>query len=92
MAHTRSDDPPVKITREIPLPWLVGIVAIGVFQAILIWFNQQAQTEQIKTLGSDVRALSVDIGAKNLKDVEHDLKLSDHERRIVGLEARKVTP
>ena len=99
MAHTRSDDPPVKITREIPLPWLVGIVAAGFLQAALMYFKQEtqgaaieklslSQTEEIRKLSTQVQQLSTDIGTKNLKDVEHDLKIADHERRVLSLEAR----
>ena len=38
------------------------------------------QTKQIQSLSSE-------IGGKNLKDVEHDLKLADHERRMCNLES-----
>lgn len=98
--HTRANDPsPMKITREIPLPWLIGIIAAGFLQAALMYFKQESQgeaiakltntqTDEIKKLTAEVRQLSVDIGAKNLKDVEHDLKIADHERRILTLEAR----
>lgn len=97
--HTRANDPPMKITREIPLPWLIGIVAAGFLQATLMYFKQEAQGEAItkltttqtlaiEKLTAEVRQLSTDIGAKNLKDVEHDLKIADHERRVLTLEAR----
>ena len=101
MAHHRSDDPPgpFKVTREIPTPWLIGIVAAGFFQAVMLYAKQESQagaiekmgisqTDEIRKLSLQVQQLSADIGSKNLKDVEHDLKIADHERRILAVEAR----
>lgn len=88
MTHTRSDDPPIKITREIPMPWLIGIIGAGFLQAVLVYYKQDAQAEAIVKLTAEVRQLSTDIGSKNLKDVEHDLKIADHERRILSLESK----
>lgn len=91
MTHIRADDhPPLKVTREIPLPWLIGIVGAGFLQATLVYYKQDDQTKQISALSAEVRQLSVDIGTKNLKDVEHDLKIADHERRILSLEAARA--
>lgn len=92
--HTRPDDPkPLHITREIPLPWLLSAVAAALIQAILIWSGQEKQadatgrlTTQVLEQTKQIQSLTVEIGAKNLKDVEHDLKITDHDRRIGALE------
>ena len=39
-------------------------------------------------MSAQVRQMSLDLGARNLKDVEHDLRLADHERRLLASEAR----
>lgn len=87
---------PVKITREIPLPWLIGAAVCVVAQAGAIWVGQEKQadaivrmTQQLAEQNKQLQALSVEIGSKNLKDVEHDLKLADHERRLSDVEGRR---
>lgn len=93
MQHRRSEDPPVKITREIPLPWLITCIAVIAGQALLMWTGQREQAAAIAQLGAQmseqtkqINALSEKVGVGNLKDLEHDLKLNDFSRRIGDLE------
>jgi predicted RND superfamily exporter protein len=90
MQHHRADDvTPVKITREIPLWGLVSAIGLFAAQAVALYYGQIAltktqteQTESIKQLTAEVKSLSNSIQANNVKDVEHDLKLNDLERRV----------
>lgn len=93
MTHRATDKGPIHVGREIPLPWLIGAALSIVGQAVLIWNGQEKQAESIARMTTQlteqtkqIQSLSVEIGAKNLKDVEHDLKLADHERRISVIE------
>lgn len=93
MHHRATDKGPIHVGREIPLPWLVGAALSILGQGILIWNGQEKQadaiarmTTQLTEQTKQIQSLSVEIGAKNLKDVEHDLKIADHERRISVLE------
>ena len=93
-----NEDPtmsPIRIKWEVPLPWLISGAVLMFIQAMFLYFGQirlgELQVEQsvsIKELAKKVGELSVLIGSNNLKDVEHDLKLADHERRMQSLEAR----
>jgi mannitol-specific phosphotransferase system IIBC component len=85
----RNDDPPVKITREIPLPWLIGVVVSLIVHAVILWISQQNTAQAIKDMAADIRELRADARQGGLKTVEHEIKLTDHERRIQLLEARK---
>lgn len=87
--RTRNDDPPVKITREIPLPWLAGVLFTLIFNGISVWLGQQSQAKALDGLTTEVRELRAAAAQGGLKTVEHDLKLVDHERRIQVLETRK---
>lgn len=87
--RNRNDDPPVTVTRSIPLPWLISMSAFLVAHAALLWFGQQNTAQAVKDMASDIRELRSDARQGGLKTVEHELKLSDHERRIQVLEARK---
>lgn len=92
MGHHRQDDPPgamYRVTREVPLTWLIGFAIAGVFQAGLLYYKQDAQSILVTSLREDIRALSISVSSKDLKDVEHDLKIADLQRRISLLEARK---
>jgi hypothetical protein len=93
---TRASDPPIKITREIPLPWVLSVVAAIVAQGAVVWFTQKSQgelitqqSESIKALAVELRAVTNDLNTGRVKDLEHDLKLADHERRLGTVEARR---
>jgi hypothetical protein len=88
MAHIRDGDPPIKVNREIPLWGLICVIAVIAGQAVTLWFGQQRQAEVLSEMSAQVRQMSLDLGARNLKDVEHDLRLADHERRMLAAEAR----
>lgn len=92
MTQHRNTDPPVKITREIPLPWLIGIVVSLIVQAVMVWVGQQAQGDAIKALTVEVKELRTAAAAGGLKTVEHDLTLKDHERRLQVLERFGAKP
>lgn len=87
MKH-RADDgnSPVKITREIPLHWLIGIVVGIAFQAAIVIVGQVQQQKSIDALTVEVKELRAAAAAGGLKTVEHDLRLVDHERRLQVLE------
>ena len=89
MAHTRHEDPVgLKVSREIPLPWLIGIVAAGFLQAALVYYKQDAQAEQIAKLIKEVQTLSTALSGKDLKDLEHDLKIADLQTRMADVQSR----
>lgn len=85
--HHRQGDPPLKVTREIPLPWLAGVIVGLIVQAVTVLLTQQNQSQAIKDMTTELRELRAEARAGGIKTVEHDLKLSEHERRITKLEA-----
>lgn len=85
----------VRVIKEVPLTWLIGVGAFLCAQAAIVYFAQQEQgkaivqqSEAIRDLVTQVRSLSTELSGKNLKDVEHDLRIADHERRVLELESR----
>lgn len=89
MVHTRHEDPiGLKVSREIPLPWLIGIVAAGFLQAALVYYKQDAQAEAIVKLTKEVQELKAVLNAKDLKDLEHDLKIADLQTRMADMQSR----
>lgn len=92
MSNHRPNDPPVKITREIPLPWLIGIVVSLIVQAVMVWVGQQNQGDAIKALTVEVKELRQAAAAGGIKTVELDLTLKDHERRLQVLERYGAKP
>ncbi|MEY4377697.1 MAG: hypothetical protein RJB26_2247 [Pseudomonadota bacterium] len=89
MTHVRHEDPTgLKVSREIPLPWLIGIVAAGFLQAALVYYKQDAQAEAIVKLTKEVQELKAVLNAKDLKDLEHDLKIADLQTRMADMQSR----
>lgn len=89
MAHTRHEDPVgLKVSREIPLPWLIGIVGAGFLQAALFYYKQDAQAEAIVKLTKEVQTLNTSLGGKDLKDLEHDIRIADLQTRMTDAQAR----
>jgi len=83
---TRAGDPPVKITREIPLPWLLTLVGTMIGLAITVYFTQQWQGTKLGELTQSVDKLTVKIDASNTAIIELKADVRDHERRLGRLE------
>lgn len=77
----------IKISRDIPLPWLIGFSIAAVAQLAQSYYGQQRQGELILELTAQVRQLVSDNGTKNIKDAERDLYISDLTRRVLTLES-----
>lgn len=101
MTHVRPDDPPiVKITREIPLPWLIAGVIAFVFNTAQSWQANDAlktklteQSEKVEKLTDKIERTNVlvtaDGGVRAQKDFEHDTQLKQLESRLIQLEAKQ---
>ena len=95
MQHTRESDhiPQFKISREIPPLGILSIVGALLVQGVLMWSGQRDNSKASEQLTITVNAQSLQIqrlteqiGNTNIKDVEHDLKISDLLRRVVIVE------
>ncbi len=102
MTQIRTDDPHgaplVKISREIPLPWLLAGVAAFIFNTAQSW---QATTNLDKSLNLQNNILEKladkieqtnglvirDGGIRAQNDAAHDFQIASLTQRIVALEA-----
>lgn len=84
----RTDDGPITITRSIPLPWILTVLAAIAAQATIVYFTQQRQGEILQGVGIDVKQLSATVNAQASGKIEQDFKLADHERRLQALERK----
>jgi hypothetical protein len=82
MASHRADDPPIRISREVPLPWLIGGAVGLIINITTMWIGMQNLTQEVKEL----HAAATQGG---LQSTEFRVKLDEHERRIQSLEVRK---
>jgi len=102
----RAGDPPIiKVTREVPLPWLLS-TAGAVVSAILIfaatvYFTQQRQSEQLirlekrmDTLADQYSSMAISNQdkdtARTAKIQEHDFQIQDLQRRMNAVELKGV--
>lgn len=92
---TRATDSekPVHISREIPL-WGI-LCGLGVFalQAVSLYYGQVSQGEKLIAVQQNVATISAKLdtivtnqGQSNLKDLEHDLKITALQNRIAAIE------
>lgn len=86
--HPATDPLPIHITREIPLPWLIGIVVGLIVQGVILYVGQQNQADATRALALDVKELRTAAATSGLKSVEYGLRLDDHERRLQAAENR----
>jgi hypothetical protein len=98
--HTRStDDPLVRINREVPLWSLLTGLALVAAQAAALYYNQQSQTEllkgqaeTIKELSRTVTDLSSRIQKVNLDNVRYEFQIQDLDRRVQAIERSPKPP
>lgn len=87
--HHRAGDPPLKVTREIPLPWLIGVVVGLIVQAVTVWVSVQALGETTRALTVEVKELRAAAAAGGIQGVRMEVQVADHERRLQHLERTK---
>ena len=80
--HRETDAGPVKVTREIPLPWLIGITSGIIFSAGVQITGQVQQQKSIDQLTIEIKELRSASRISELKTVEYGLRLDAHDRRI----------
>lgn len=97
-AHHRSSDPPLKISREVPIEWLLGIVGAILLFGATMHFGQQRVLELVQVLtlqGKETAvrldALAGELGAKSMRDIQRDMTQADLERRVLAIERAKDT-
>lgn len=89
MPHHRLNDPPIRVTREIPMHWLLGIVGTIAVSLVNSYFVQQDQTKQVDKLNTQLEKVVNTLATGSQKSQEHDYKLMDLERRVSALELRQ---
>lgn len=84
----RDDAAPIRVTREVPLHWLLGIVGTIAASLVNSYFVQQEQTRQLAKLGVQVEKIGETLTRGDQKSQEHSFKLLDLERRMSAVELR----
>ena len=91
----RPDEQGIKITREIPLYWLLGICALLV--ASIVQSNMQSQKQDentikledaIKAQSVEIRAVSDRSAAKDIVDALQDAQIRGHDAQIRDLQQK----
>jgi hypothetical protein len=87
--------PRVRVTKEIPLWGILGVIGGLALQAGAVYVGQQKQAEEqarqgarMSEIATDVRSISADIQQQNIKAVELRYALAGLEQRVRLLEAR----
>lgn len=91
MRH-RPEDPPLKITREIPLPWILGVLGAFFIFAATMYFTQQRQAELLVDLKTQVQKLVDGQDVKGAKDQDRDLDIRELKGRVAALERDRAMP
>lgn len=87
---SRREDPPIKITREIPLWGVLGVVATIIGQAAVVWFTQKEQGAQLVQVISELRQVTDSIRQSDVRNERHELKIEDLQRRVQALEQKET--
>lgn len=89
---------PIRVVREIPLWGIVTLVTTGVMFGAGTFINQyygqkelfslvSMQTAKISELTDKLSRITTNIQTKDLKDLEHDIRLGDLNRRMANMES-----
>lgn len=87
--HIRSSDStPIRVSRELPLWAVIVTIVTWVFSAGGLYAGIREQTRAVSDLAGTVRALSAQVATKDIKDAEHDTRLSIVDRELQDVRAR----
>lgn len=92
MAHHRLSDPPIKITRDIPLWGLISGICIVAVQAVTLWTQNQASLAKQTEMASDLRVVREKVDQISSRSIKLEAQLESMERRISLLEQRGSRP
>ena len=81
----------LKVSRDIPMPWLIGIVATLFMQAALMYYQLNALVDAQAKTTAEIKELRATLNTKDLKDLEHDLKITDLQRQYADLQNRTAS-
>lgn len=86
MTTRQNDQDEVKVIRSIPLPWVITTLATLIFSSGVLYNSINEQTKVIAELSGSVKSLSAQLAAKDVRDMQQDTKIAEHERRLTLLE------
>lgn len=89
-AMHRSSDPPIKVTREIPLWGILSVAAAICGQAAIVWFTQKEQGRLLNEAIGQIQQMRAEMSSLTLKNVEYRYEISDLQRRVSNLEKGKA--
>lgn len=88
--NTRGGDTTIsKITRTVSAGWLFSIVVSMVGWGVSNYFAFMKWADATDRNVTELRRLSVQMNAKDVKDEGITTRIAEHERRIGVLEAKK---
>lgn len=82
----RDQEGHVRISRTIPLQWLMGGLLVVIGQAIAMYYGQQRLSDSVRDIQIELKAINLSIVSTNTKSVEHGIRLTDMERRVTSIE------
>lgn len=82
----RDEQGHVRISRTIPLQWLVGGLIVVAGQAIAMYYGQQRLSEAVREIQIEIKAINLSIANTGTKSIELQLRMSDVERRLANFE------
>lgn len=85
-------DPPLKVTREIPLWGVLSVVGALGAQAVALYYGQQALVQKMSEVTAEVRALSAASRQADVDRVQARYQLDDLARRVGELERSRNKP
>lgn len=84
-----DQQPPVKITREIPLWGILTVVGGLLAQSVHMYYSNMHQGQKLDEVVTEFRAMTVEMHRSNVRYGQMEYQISDLQRRIAALEARK---
>ena len=85
LLSTRSTDPStpvVKVIREIPLPWLLGLAGIGIVMVVTSYLKLETLTTDMKKV-----LAAQDTTKDQLRDLQYEMR--ELRTRVTSLEAKE---
>jgi len=91
--QTRESDhvegaPLVRITRDIPLPWILGALALLAVQAASLYFGQVDLSKRTSEMAADIKQIKEEVNRTGIKNIEIAYQVGDLNRRVMVLESQ----
>lgn len=76
----------IRVSRIIPIPYLIGGLVAVAGQAVALYYGQQRMSDELRVMQADMKSIGLQLAVSATKGVEYSMRITELERRLNNVE------